>query len=197
MYLIAVLYVWCGVVVLMYPELLSPCVSLYHVPSAHLMSSTGVCRRLMSCCVQSVVSVSHPDTHLQCCSISSVIMSSTYIPACLTYLLLPISRQYMSSTSCKNIQLQNLKSGSPLGCAPFLKPILCILFQIAMLWLKLLGPEFRHTYLWYSRLLTLFKLVRNIAKRDCSLRMSIRPSVRPSAWNNLAPTERIFMNSGI
>jgi hypothetical protein len=103
----------------MYSELLSPCVSLCSVPNAHLLSSTSVCPRHLSCCEQSVVFVSYPETHLQCRSISCVvIMSSTYVPAYLTCLLLLMSRQYVSSTSCNNIQLQNFKSGSPQGC-PF------------------------------------------------------------------------------
>jgi hypothetical protein len=111
--------VWCGF--FMYPELLSPFVSLCRPPNARLLSSTSVCPRRLSCCVQSVVSVSYSDTHLQCCSIScAVIMSSTCVPACLACLLLLLSRQCMSSTSCKNIQLQNCTSVSPLGC-PFPK----------------------------------------------------------------------------
>ena len=128
----------------MYPELLSPCVSLCRIPNAHLLCSTSVCPRHLSCCVQSVVSVSYPDAHLQCCGISCVvIMSSTYVPACLSCPLLLMSRQYMSSTSCKNIQLQNLTSRSPLGCA-FPETNIVHPFPNNYALVKVAGPEFRH-----------------------------------------------------
>jgi len=40
----------------------------------------------------------------------------------------------------------------------------------------------------------IFKRVRKIAKSDCYLGdLSVRSSVRPSAWNNSSPTGRIFI----
>jgi hypothetical protein len=128
----------------MYPELLSPCVCLCRIPNTHLLSSTSVFARYLSCCVQPVVSFSYRDAHLQCCGINSVvIMSSTYVPACWSCLLLLMSRQYMSSASCKNIQLQNFTSGSLLGC-PFPETNIVHPFSSNYALVKVAGPEFRH-----------------------------------------------------
>jgi len=43
-----------------------------------------------------------------------------------------------------------------------------------------------------ERSLVIFRRVRKIAKSDCLLR-HVCPPVRPSSWNNSAPTGRIFM----
>ena len=47
-----------------------------------------------------------------------------------------------------------------------------------------------------KRSVVIFWRVRKIAKRDCWHR-HVCPPVRPSSWNNSAPTERIFMKFDI
>jgi len=40
-------------------------------------------------------------------------------------------------------------------------------------------------------------MVAKLRKAAISFIMSVRPSIRPSAWNNLTPTQRIFMKFDI
>jgi len=167
----------------MYREFLSPCVSLSRIGNAHLLSSSSVCPRHLSCCVQSVVAVSYPDTHLQCCSI----MSSVYVPPCLSCLLFLMSRQCMSSTSCKKIfSCRTLQRGHH-WVAPFLKPIWCIRFKITMLWFKVAGTRISShiisvVFPIIKQCLGAFEKLRN-----ATVRFVIRPSVRPHGTTRLSP----------